>query len=93
MRREAASSNTYPKISEISGNRRKGYVDHPNDRSKHTCLTHGPGNSSYGLNVFGNYGYKFSKIRPTKDCRYYPVTRGKFNRQQDNSGVVNNAVD
>ena len=51
----------------------KRYLDHPKDRSKLTCLIHGPGNSSDECNVLGDFGFKYSKIRTIKDYRQEPL--------------------
>ena len=44
----------------------KMYVDHLMDVSKQTYLIHGPGHSSDECMVLGDFGSKYSKIRPTK---------------------------
>ena len=41
----------------------------------------------------GDFGSKYSKIRPTKDRRHDPMTRKEFNIQQDNNDIVNHAED
>ena len=41
----------------------------------------------------GDFGSKYSKIRPTKDRRNDPTTINKFNIQQDNNAIGNHAVD
>ena len=41
----------------------------------------------------GDFGSKYSKIRPSKDCGHDTSNRNKFNRQQDNNDIVNHAVD
>ena len=92
MRGEAASSTNYSEMIESSGKRRKGCVDHPKDRSKPTCLAHGPGHSSYGCNALGEFVSKHSKSRPTKDRGHDPVDK-LLNRNQENSYIVQNAVD
>ena len=63
---------------ERPSNRIKSYVDHPKDRSKITCLIHGPGNSSYECDVLGDLGSKYYKISPTKDHRQDPTTKNIF---------------
>ena len=40
----------------------------------------------------GYFGSKYAKIRPTKYRRQDPVNRKKINRQQENSTIVNRAV-
>ena len=42
MRGESASSHTHSDMSESSRKRRKRYVEHPKDTSKHTCFIHVP---------------------------------------------------
>ena len=73
MRREAVSSTTYFKISESVQKRRKRYAYHPKDRYKLTCLIHGPVHSSDEYKVLGDFGYKYCKIRSTKDRRKDPA--------------------
>ena len=75
-------------MSESTGKHRKRYLDHPKDRYKLTYLIHGPGNSSYECNVLGDFGFKYSKIRPTKDYRQEPVYKKKFSIQQYNNAIV-----
>ena len=67
---------------ESAEKRRKGYVYYPNNKSKHTCLIHGPSHSSYEWKVLGDFCYKYSKIRPTKDRDHEAATKNKFNKQQ-----------
>ena len=93
MRKETVSSNTYSETSEIPDNCIEVYVYHPNDRSKHTFLIHGPSRSSDSWNFLGDFGSKYSKIRPTKDRGHVPVGRNEFNIQQENNVIVNHAVD
>ena len=80
-------------MSDISVKHRKMYVDHPKDISKHTCLIHGPGNSSYEFKVLGDFGSKQSKFSPNKERGHEPATKKKFNIHQDNNTVVNYVVD
>ena len=54
-------------MSESSSKSIKRYVYHMKGVSKHTCLAHGPGHSSDECKVLGDFGYKYSKIRPIKD--------------------------
>ena len=82
MRGESASENTYPNISDIAGKRIKRYVDHSKDRSKLTFLIHGPRYSSDECKVSGDFGSKYSNIRPAKDCGK------KFCRKKDNNAIV-----
>ena len=80
-------------MSEIAVKRRKRYIDHTRDKSKRTYLVHGPSNPSYKCKILGDFGSKYAKSEPTKDCRNDPSNRNKFNRQQDNDTIVNHAVD
>ena len=77
MRVEAASSTTYSDMSESAGKRRKRYVD-LKDRSKLTCLIHGPGHSPDECKVLGEFGSKYSKSRPTKYRGHEPTARKKL---------------
>ena len=52
------------------------------NRSKQTCLIHGPGNSSDECKVLGDFGSRYSKSRPTKDHGHDPSTKNKVNRQK-----------
>ena len=70
-------------MSDSTRKRRKRYVYHPNDRTKHTYLIHFPGHSSDECKVFGDFGSKHAKIRPTKDQGRDPTNIRKFNRQQE----------
>ena len=79
-------------MSKSAVNCRKSYVDHSEDRSKPTCIIHGPGNSSDECKVLGDFGSKYSKIRPTKDRGKDPATVKKLNSQQENNAIVDNAV-
>ena len=80
-------------MSEISGKNRKRYVDHPKDRSKPTCLIHGPRHSSDERKVLGDLGSKYAKISPTKDPMHGTANRNKFNSQKQNNAIVNHTVD
>ena len=62
-------------MSQISGKHRKRYVDNIKDRYKLTCLDHVPGNLSDECNVLGDFSYKYSKIKPTKDRGYDPAAK------------------
>ena len=90
---EPALPNTYFEISESAGKRRKRCVDRSKDRSRQTCLVHGPGCSSDEFKVLAGFGDKYSKIRPTKDHGHEPATKNKFNRQKEKNYIVNHAVD
>ena len=79
-------------MSESAGKNRKRYVDNPKDISIHTCPIHIIGHSSDGCKVLGDFGSKYSKNMPTKDCGHDPVTRKKCNIQQENNYAVNNEV-
>ena len=80
-------------MSESAVKRRKRYVDHLRDRSILTCRIHVHGHSSDECKVLGDFGSKYSKISPTKDCRQEPATKKKSGRQQDNNSIVQHAVD
>ena len=41
----------------------------------------------------GEFGSKYSKISPTKDRGNDPLTKNKFNRNQENNDIVNHALD
>ena len=75
-------------MSESTGNNRKRYVDHLKDRSKLTCLVHGPRNTSYECKVLGEFGSKHSKVRPTRDHMKDSTTKNKFYIQQENYYIV-----
>ena len=75
MRGEDTSSNTYSEMSESSGKNRKRYVDHLKDRSKLNFLIHVPGHSSDECKVLGDFCFKYSKSRPTKDRGNDPITK------------------
>ena len=85
-------SHTYSVISEDNGNYRKIYVYHPKGDSK-TCIIHGHGSSSDECEVMGDFGSKYVKRIPTKDCGHNHVSRKRFNRRQENNDIVNSAVD
>ena len=87
MRRESALLINYYEMSEITGKRKKKYVDHLKDRYKLTCLDHPPGYSSDEYKVLGDFGTEYSKIRPTKDCRQEPANRKEFIKKEDNSDI------
>ena len=78
-------------MSEITGKRRKKYVDCPKDISKLTCFIHSPVHSSYKCEVLGDFGSKDYKSRHTKDLRQEPATKKKFGRYQDNIAIFQHA--
>ena len=41
----------------------------------------------------GDFGFKYAKTSPTKDCENNPVKINKCNRQQDNNDIVNSVSD
>ena len=67
-------------------------VDHSKDLSKHTFLIHDSGHLSDECKVLGDIGYKYSKVRRTKDQVHDLVTRNKFNMQKNNTAIVNHAL-
>ena len=80
-------------MSESNGNHRKRYLNHLKGRSKPTCLIHVPRHSSYAWKVLGDFGFNYAKNSHTKDCGNYPTNRKKFNIQEENTYIVNSAVD
>ena len=91
-RREDASSNTYSDTSKSSGNSNKRYVNHLKDRSKPTCLIHGPGNSSDECKVLWDFVSKYTKkglLRNTHNILHIEKN-GKY---QENNVIVHHAVD
>ena len=92
-RGEFPSSNTYSQTSDISVKHKKRYLDYLEGNLKPTCIIHGPVNLSHESKALGDFGSKYSKCRPTKDCGNNNVQRGKFKRQQENNIIVNSAVD
>ena len=93
MRGVSVLSTTYYKMSQSYGNHRKGYVEHPKDTSKLNCLIHGPGNSSVKSKVLGDFGSKYTKDRPTKHQRKYPVTKKRFGIQQKSNDIIQHSFD
>ena len=87
------SSKTYSETNKSSVKLRKRYVDHLKYRPKLTCLIHGPGHSSYECKFLGDFGYKYSKSRPTKYCRQDPAKMKKCKRQKENNSISQHAVD
>ena len=85
-------SKNYSKINESDIKRRNIYLDHTKDRSKPTCIIHGPENSSYECKVLGEFGSKYAKSRPTKDRRQYPANRKKLKIHQEKNDILNTAV-
>ena len=69
------------------------YVDHPQGRSKHTCLIRGPSHSSDECKVLVNFCFNYSKSRPTKDRWHDTTTINKLNRHQEKILIVNHALD
>ena len=43
--------------------------------------------------VLGNFDYKYTKVRPTKEHRKEPTTRKCFERQQYNNDILQQVVD
>ena len=70
----------------------KLYVDCLMVKSK-TCLIHSPRSSSEECKVLGDFNNKYDKGNPTKDRSNHTVPRNKFNKQQENIAIVNNAMD
>ena len=93
MRRESASSTTYSEMSESVDKRRKSYIYHPKNRSKLNFLIHGPGKSSDECTVLVDFGFKYSKSRPTKNRWHEPAAKKKFIRKQENNAIVQHEVD
>ena len=87
-RGEAALSTNYSEMSESAGKHRNSFVDDLKDGSKLSCLIHVPGHSSDECKILGDFGYKYFKIRPTKDHRQYPTTKKKFGRHQEKNDIV-----
>ena len=79
-------------MGDSAGNDRKSYVDHLKDGSRQYCLIHEPGHSSDECKVLGEFGSKYSKIRPTKYHRHDPAIKNKFKRHQENTGISNHAM-
>ena len=79
-------------MSERDGKRRNIYVYHPKDRSKPTCLIHGPIHSSDECKVLGDFGSRYDKNIHTKDCGHNLAHRKKFNRQEEKNAIVNHEV-
>ena len=73
MRGESASSKTHYKTSKRSGKRKQRYVYHLRDRSKLTCIINGLGHSSDECKGLNDFGYKYTKIRHTKERRHEPA--------------------
>ena len=72
--------------------RKKRYVDSLTGKPK-ICLIHSPGHSSEECKVLGDIVTKYAKNRTTKDHGSRHVSRGEIKRQQENSSIINNAVD
>ena len=80
-------------MSESAGKRRKRYVDHWKDRSKPTCIIHGPGHSSDKCRFLGDLSSRYATKISTKDCGHDNANRKKFNRQKEMNDIVNSTVD
>ena len=80
-------------MNESAGKCRKRYVYHPKDIYKLTCIINRPGNKPDKFKVLGDFGFKYSKIRPTKDRGQEPAKTKIFNRNQENNAIVQHAVD
>ena len=59
---------------------KKRRVDHLRDRSKLTCIKHGPVNSSYECKLLNCFGTKYSKYRPFKESRQELTTKKTFGK-------------
>ena len=92
-RGESTSSTIYYEMSESNGKIRKRDVYHPKDRSKLTFLIHGPGHPQGECKILGDFGSKYSKIRPTKDRVQDHATKNKFNREQENNDIYHHEFD
>ena len=68
------------------------FIDYQTGKSK-TCLINFPRHSSDECKALGNFGSKYAETIPTKDCGHDPITRKKFNNQQENDYIVKIAVD
>ena len=88
----SALTQNYSTMSDISGKHRKIYVDRRAGKQE-VCLIHGPEYSSDEFKTLGDLGSKYVEGKPTKDCRKDTVSGKKFNRQQENTDIVNSAVD
>ena len=80
-------------MSESAGKHINIYLNYPKGKSKHICIINVPRHSSDECKVLGNFGSKYIKSRPTKDHGQTPVPGKKFNRQNNNNGILNSAVD
>ena len=63
------------------------------DRSKITHLIHFPGNISDELKVLNDFGTKYAKGGPFKECRHQPTTKNNFGEQQEVNDTAQKAVD
>ena len=68
--------------SENASKQRKIYVYCLSGKSK-ICLIQGHGHYSDECKVLGDFGAKYVKGKPPKDCGNNTVPRNKFNRQQE----------
>ena len=80
-------------MSESASKCRKIYEDSLKYRLPLTCIIHGPENSSYECKFLCGFGSKYTKYRPTKDCKKYPSIKKKFVIQQENNAMVQHEVD
>ena len=80
-------------MSDSAGKIRKSYVDHPKDRSKLTCIIHGPGNSSNECKVLRNFGSEYSKIMSTKDRGKDHSNTKKCSKKKERNDIVQHEVD
>ena len=63
---EVISSKTYSGTSKRSGNHKQRYVYRPRDWSTLTCTIRGPEYPSNECTVLSEFGYEYTKDRPTK---------------------------
>ena len=77
----------------IYGKHKKRYVNHPRDQSKLTCIISGPGNSSDECKVLGDFGSKYTKIRPNKERSPELTLKKKVGIQQEKNTSIQHAVD
>ena len=65
-----------------AGKHKKRWVYFPRDRSKFTCISNGPGNSSNECKVLNDIGNKYVKDRHFKDNIQDPTSnKTSVNRQ------------
>ena len=80
-------------MSDSAGKHIKRYLDHTRDRSKQTCLIHGPGHSLDECKFLGDFGSKYFKRRNDKDLWHDNANRKKLNIKQENNTIDNHSVD